>query len=60
MSARAGAARRTARTGGAATRSIKAFAGVSSDCWEDVYADGMVPAERAAVSKALMQQVSGS
>jgi hypothetical protein len=57
-SGRRGAAH-TARAGGAATRSINAFAGVSSDCWEDVYADGMVPAERTAVSKALMQQVSG-
>jgi len=47
------------RGAGAESRAIRAFAGVTGEGWDDVYADAVLPEERAAVSRLLMQEVAG-
>ena len=49
-----------ARRSGAEPRSLKAFAGVLSDAWEDIYADTVIPEERAAVSRQLGLEVAAA
>ena len=46
------------RTGGAEPRAIRAFGGVVSDAWEDVYCDSVLPAERRQVARLVAAEVA--
>jgi integrase len=56
-SGRRGAAHE-ARANGADPRSMRSFGGVTSELWEQWYADGLVPEERMAVSQQLVDAVA--
>ena len=55
-SSRRGAAL-TARAQRTAPREMRAFAGVSSESWEDWYGDSIIPAERRAIASLLASGV---
>ena len=56
-SGRRGAAHE-ARAGGAAPRAMRSFGVVTSEHWEDWYADGLIPIERLLVSRQMAQDVA--
>jgi hypothetical protein len=48
------------RRAGAGSREIRSFAGVIGEGWDDVYADSVIPEERAAVGHALAVEVAAA
>jgi hypothetical protein len=48
------------RRAGAGSREIRSFAGVIGEGWDDVYADSVIPEERAAVARALATEVAAA